>query len=407
MNFNDNLEKMDISIRSEDDFNYGSLNDIALFNNGKSSPERNDKFKYPVFGANGLIGFSENYNAENNTIIIGRVGSYCGNVYYSKYKCWVTDNAIIGRNNKNSDPKFLYYLLKNKKLNQYRSGSGQPLINQQTLYSIKIHIPSLEDQKNIGNILSSLDDKIELNNRMNKTLEEIGQTLFKEWFIDFEFPDEEGNPYKSSGGEMVESELGLIPEGWEVKKLPEIIEIDPLYKLIKNTIAPYVEMKNIPTSSVRVTDFIYRAFTSGSRFKNGDVVFARITPCLENGKTAYIDFLEENQIGWGSTEFIIFSAKHYLPKEYVYFLARNNDFRNYAIKNMSGTSGRQRVPNKCFEDYKVILSDEKTLKLFEKIIGGIFKVIKRNDDEANILKNIRDTLLSKLMSGEIRVKDIS
>ena len=205
------------------DFREVELNAIAEFSNGKSSPKRDESFRYPVYGSNGIIGQSQEYNSDEETIIIGRVGSYCGSLYFSDTKCWVTDNAIISKARKDTDPKFLYYLLGVLNLNDQRGGSGQPLLNQGILNAIRTEIPPFEVQKGIGSILYSIDCKIFLNQTTNATLEKFGQALFKHWFIDFEFPNEKGKPYKSSGGKMVDSELGEIPKGWDVGKIGEML----------------------------------------------------------------------------------------------------------------------------------------------------------------------------------------
>ena len=213
--------------KNPEDLYEKELEEIAIFRNGKSSPPRSSSNKFPVYGSNGIIGYSDNFNSDENTIIIGRVGSYCGSVYFSNKKCWVTDNAIIGRVKDSNNPNFLYYLLKKLKLNLYRGGSGQPLLNQSILYSLKVIVPPINEQTIIAKILSGLDSKIELLQKQNKTLEAIGQALFKHWFVDFEFPNEEGKPYKSSGGEMVfNEELGKeIPKGWGVKNLGEFLNV--------------------------------------------------------------------------------------------------------------------------------------------------------------------------------------
>ncbi|WP_373478295.1 restriction endonuclease subunit S [Geminocystis sp.] len=176
-----------------------TLGEIAFLKNGKSSPKRIENGKYQVWGSNGVIGYSEHKNSHGNTIIIGRVGSYCGSIYLSKEECWVTDNAIIGNNIKGiSDSVFLYYFLNNYNLHRLRGGSGQPLINQSILSQIELKIPPLEEQRAIASVLSCLDGKIENLRKQNETLESIAQTLFKHWFIDFEFPNEDGKPYKSN-----------------------------------------------------------------------------------------------------------------------------------------------------------------------------------------------------------------
>ncbi|GAI32211.1 unnamed protein product, partial [marine sediment metagenome] len=191
-----------------------TLGKVAEFSNGRISPERFDSGKYEVFGSNGVIGLSDETNADANTIIIGRVGSYCGSLYLSKNKCWVTDNAIKAKANETSDSFYLYYLLTTQKLNSKAAGSGQPLINQEILNTIDVLLPPLPEQKAIAAILSSFDDKIELLRRQNKTLEKIAQTIFKEWFFNFIV---NGEKLK------VNSKTGL-PEGWRVGRLTEMFD---------------------------------------------------------------------------------------------------------------------------------------------------------------------------------------
>ena len=199
------------------------LEKICTFFNGRTKP--NSKGRFPVYGGNGIISYINHYNADN-ILVIGRVGAYCGNVFYSRNKCWVSDNAIgIILNENVSNIKYIFYFLWKSNIRNLAIGSSQPLITQDILKNIEIDLPSLEEQKRIADILTALDDKIELNNQMNQTLEEIASLLYKRWFVDFEFPDDKGNPYKSSGGEMVNSELGMIPKGWEVKELGEVLEI--------------------------------------------------------------------------------------------------------------------------------------------------------------------------------------
>ncbi|MDD4523855.1 MAG: restriction endonuclease subunit S, partial [Methanosarcina sp.] len=161
---------------------------------------------------------------------LGQVGIIPENSKYSKYIVSQSQMKLTC-NEKIVNPFFVYYFLKSKKgqylLLRNKSQTGVPAIARPTtsLKEIKIPLPLLEEQNSIVDTLRFLDNKIELNRQMNKTLEQIAQTLFKHWFIDFEFPDENGNPYKSSGGRMVDSELGEIPEGWGVKKVDEILEL--------------------------------------------------------------------------------------------------------------------------------------------------------------------------------------
>ena len=142
-----------------------------------------------------------------------------------------TGFSVVTPNKNKINSRYLFYLLTNNEVinifQKLAEGcvSTYPTLSLRDLLDFEFKLPSLEEQKRIADILTALDDKIELNNQMNQTLEEIASLLYKRWFVDFEFPDDKGNPYKSSGGEMVDSELGMIPKGWEVKELGEVLEI--------------------------------------------------------------------------------------------------------------------------------------------------------------------------------------
>lgn len=215
------------------------LDDVLEFKNGKSLSNACylEKAKYPVWGSNGIIAYCDKYLNNESVIVIGRVGAYCGSLNLVDGANWVTDNAIYAVPKLGNDIKFLYYLLVSLDIPRTAIGSAQPLLTQSGLKAIECKIPPLETQKEIAHILGTLDDMIELNRRMNKILEEIAQTLYKNWFIDFEFPNAEGNPYKSLGGEMVDSELGSIPKGWSVGNLTEVCKIEYGKSLSKSELA--------------------------------------------------------------------------------------------------------------------------------------------------------------------------
>jgi type I restriction enzyme, S subunit len=235
-------------------------------------------------------------------------------------------------------------------------GATMPSLNTRLLSDVLIPYPSdTRVQRAIAHILGTLDDKIELNRRMNETLEAIARAIFKSWFVDFDpvRAKAEGREYPLEAETLAlfpdgfeESELGEIPAGWEVTKLSEVVKINPVRSLAKNELAPYLPMSEMPTDTAFPSSWSMREYKSGMRFKNEDVLFARITPCLENGKTAYVNSLNDHEIGWGSTEYLVFRSKPPLPSEYAYFLARTEHLRAYAIANMTGTSGRQRVSPK-------------------------------------------------------------
>jgi type I restriction enzyme S subunit len=141
------------------------------------------------------------------------------------------------------------------------------------------------------------------------------------------------------------------------------------------------------------------------RFIDGDTLVARITPCLENGKTAYVEFLQEGQVGWGSTEYIVLRPKSPLPTEYAYCLARSSEFREFAIQSMTGSSGRQRVPVDSLSNFAITSPSENVAALFGRLVTPLFARARAEVEEGRALAALRDTLLPKLISGELRIKD--
>lgn len=317
-----------------------------------------------------------------------------------------------------ADPLYVYYYVSSpvsrEKIVRESTASGVPKINVAYLRLFPIVLPPLKEQQAIARVLGALDEKIELNRQMNRTLEALAQALFKSWFVDFDPVTARAagrKPYgmKEETAELfpnrfVESDLGLLPEGWDVISLPEAFEINPTRFLARGLVAPYLDMQNMPTDTAQALDWTERPFGSGMRFINGDTLVARITPCLENGKTAYVDFLEECQVGWGSTEYIVLRSKSPFPLEYSYFLARWDDFRSHAIANMTGSSGRQRVPVNCLDTFYIVKPHPEVLKRFEATARHTLAMMKANVEQARTLAELRDAMLPKLLSGEIRVR---
>ena len=415
------------------------IGEHLLIRNGKSSPSRAITGEYPVYGSNGIIGYSDEYNANENTIIIGRVGSYCGSVYISGKKCWVTDNAIIGTAKNENESHFWFYLLKKIDLNNYSTGSGQPLINQTIINTISVTIPKLSEKRvAIGHFLRHFDQKINLSLNINQSLEQMSQTLFKSWFVDFDPVIDNaldaGNPIpealqsraelrqkvRSSAdfkpllveirslfpSEFEETELGWVPKGWTLKSVAKSININPSIKLPKNKIAKYVDMKSLPTQGYSISDIIEKPYSGGAKFQNNDTLFARITPCLENGKTGFVDFLDEKETAFGSTEFIVMRGTPQVHYLYVACLARENNFRLHAIQNMVGSSGRQRVQNSCFDSFYIAIPTPAVMSLFSGKVSSYFDKMYFCNLENKSLTALRDTLLPKLISGELSLDDL-
>lgn len=334
----------------------------------------------------------------------------------------IHDGWLLLRNFRGLDKLFAYYLLLHErpKLIQQGSGTVFPNLKTEILKKHRVCLPPLPEQRAIAHILGTLDDKIELNRRMSETLEAMARAIFKSWFVDFEpvrakmegrwrrgesLPGLPAHLYDLFPNRLVDSELGEIPEGWGVASLPELIEINPPRVLNKSEIAPYLDMANMPTRGHTPSEIIERAFGSGMRFMNGDTLVARITPCLENGKTAFVDFLQNGQIGWGSTEYIVLRPKPPLPEEFAYCLARSNVFREFAIQSMSGTSGRQRVQADSLSHFLLPRIPKPVAEAFGLAIRPLFMRSSAAVRESRALAALRDALLPKLISGELRVKD--
>ena len=357
------------------------------------------------------------------------------------------------------DTRFLNYVIGCRDFTEYvlsvQTGTAVPHISARQIKEFKFFLPPLPEQRAIAHILGTLDDKIELNRRMNETLEEMARALFKSWFVDFDpvhakatlkhhaanqalrqaaptpateaahsgiTPPLRGSDWTAERAwtyldgmdadiaalfpdSFVDSELGPIPAGWEVKPLPDAMAINPPRPLRKGSVAPYLDMANMPTTGHTPAKVIERPFGSGMRFVNGDTLLARITPCLENGKTAYVDFLEEGQVGWGSTEYIVLRPKPPCPNEFAYCLARSADFREFVIQSMTGSSGRQRVPAEALSHYLMAVPVEGIVEGFGKVVQPLFVRASNAARDSSSLASLRDTLLPKLISGEIRVPE--
>jgi type I restriction enzyme S subunit len=312
--------------------------------------------------------------------------------------------------------RFLRFWLNSQLMAQHiagvKDGSVAERLNMPTIRSLPVPTLSLWRQLSIASILGALDDKIELNRKMNETMEAMARAIFRDWFVDFGatrakidglpsylapdiwalFPDQMDDEGK--------------PEGWSVGRVSEIIDFGPHEPLKKGVVAPYLDMAAIPTKGPAPAAPILREYGSGTRFRNGDTLLARITPCLENGKTAYVENLPKDAIGWGSTEFIVMRSRPPVPSPVSYLIAREPSFRQAAIQSMTGTSGRQRANADAISEFPVALpSNPKVWTALSEILDPIFAKIRANAVESQTLAATRDLLLPKLMSGEIRVKE--
>jgi len=327
--------------------------------------------------------------------------------------------SIIRADKKKLDGKYLLAYLTHPSVKHYiesfNAGGSRRAITKGHIESFAVPLAPLEIQHEIGEILGAIDKKIDLSRRANRTLEELMAVLFKSWFLDFD-PVAAKRDGKSPVGvpadaidlfpsHFEESELGPIPQAWRVTRVDEAFELNPKRELAQGEVAPYLDMADPPTTGHSPEGGVRRSAGAGMRFVNGDTLMARITPCLENGKTAFVDLLEAGEVGWGSTEYIVIRSKPPMPLMASYLLARNDDFRAFAIQSMTGSSGRQRVAADVLGSYKLALpSDPRLLKAFGTIVEPFFQMAHANFAESRALAELRDTLLGPLLSGELTIK---
>ena len=192
---------------------------------------------------------------------------------------------------------------------------------------------------------------------------------------------------------------------WQFLPLAAVCDLNPSERLVAGMPAPYLDMAALQTGGMANDEPSQRHFTAGTKFRDGDALLARITPCLENGKTTFVQGLGGNVVGWGSTEFIVIRPKEPMPPEYGYLLARDETFRDFAIQSMTGTSGRQRVQTDQIARYIVTNPSSAVATAFGRIIGPWFRMIRSNIVQSQTLAELRDLLLPKLMSGKLSVRD--
>ena len=298
------------------------------------------------------------------------------------------------------------------------SGSIQDNINIDYLTSLEFKVPKKPEQDKIAKVLSTLDAKIELNNRINGELEAMAKLLYDYWFVQFDFPmtaaqatalghpELEGQPYKTSGGKMVFNPTLKrdIPEGWEAGTAASLFHFNPTESL-KGNEAMHFDMACLRTSGFMTDAPFLKKTGGGPKFRNGDVVVARITPCLENGKTGLITRLKDDEIGFGSTELIVMRGRKQPLSGFGVCMARSEYFRKFAILNMTGTSGRKRIEAPILETISIPLPNEDLLNEFEATLAPMLQKMTTNEVQDKELTELRDWLLPMLMNGQVTVTD--
>ena len=340
---------------------------------------------------------------ERGDTLFAHIGASLGEAAYvnANREFSIKNIALFKPNPTVIDGRYLYYLVISPQFQSHakssKTGSAQPFLSLGDLRAHRIHYHrDILVQRRIAGILSAYDDLIENNLRRIRILEEMARALYREWFVHFRFPGHEAVP-------CVASPFGPIPQGWEVKRVPECVDINPRVAVPREGEKPFVPMGCLANDTMLITDIETRTGNSGAKFQNGDTLFARITPCLENGKTGFVQFLPDAQTAaFGSTEFIVLRSRTLTP-EFVYLLARSDEFRRNAIKSMTGASGRQRVQERCFDSFLIAQPPCSILDRFSALVAPDFRLIYQLHLQTQNLRSTRDLLLPRLLSGQVNL----
>ena len=309
-----------------------------------------------------------------------------------------TEFYVFRAKKKKADARFTYYLTSSDAvvlpaINSMTGASGRQRADKRFIQRLKLNLPDLPTQERIADILSAYDDLIEANNHRIELLEQTAQELYKEWFVRFRFP----------GYEAAKFENGL-PSEWERKRLGDMIAFNPTITTKGATGFRSIPMAALSTNNMVIDESLITSTDtlSGSRSQNLDTLLARITPCLENGKTGFVFGLKEHEVAGGSTEFIVMRSKSLTPY-FVYFLARSDTFREYAISSMNGADGRQRAKVDRLEKLWWLQPPQNQLEQFDRKVKGSFELIHALTHQNQNLDAQRDMLLPRLMSGKLEV----
>lgn len=369
--------------------------------------------EFNVYGSNGVVGTHNEAIFKGPGLIIGRKGTV-GSVVLSKDDFYAIDTTyVLELNDPNDDLMFWYYYLKTLGLDQMNSHSAVPGLSRDAVYRKEVKIlPDINERKRVAATLSCLDDKIELNNRMNKNLEEMAQAIFKSWFVDFE-------PFQD--GEFEESELGMIPKGWRVGTIDELIEntiggdwgkeneqgnYSEEVVCIRGADIPEIAVGKRGKPPIRF--ILKKNLEKKQLFKDQIIIeISGGSPTQSTGRTALItdELLEAYKNPLICTNFcraLSFKKKEF--STFVYSIIQYFYKKDILFLYENGTTGIKNLDTgNLFGKHQIIIPDEITFKEYYELYHTLLKSIYDNGIQADKLSTIRDTLLPKLMSGEIRV----
>jgi type I restriction enzyme S subunit len=363
------------------------LEDLVTLQRGHDLPSRKrGDGGVPVMGSSGITGYHDEAKALGPGVVVGRSGASYGSVTYVKEDFWPLNTSLYVIDFHGNDARFAYYFLQSMDFDAYNTGSAQPSLNRNLIHPIEISLPPLPVQRRIADILGALDDKIELNRRMNRTLEDMAQALYRHWFVDF-------GPFQDQP--FVDSELGPIPEGWEVKTVGETCDIN----LGQSPKSDYYneEGEGLP--------FHQGVSSYGWRFPVHERHCTKPKRVAEDADILISVRAPVGRLNIADRKLIIgrgLTALRRNDNRQSFLLAYLKDFFDEEDKIGSGTVFNS-ITKKVLQGLTIIQPPEKVLSEFEEVVGEYDALIRSNSEEINTLAETRDYLLPKLISGEISV----
>jgi type I restriction enzyme, S subunit len=388
------------------------LDDIAEIYNHKRRPlnsreRENMQGQYPYYGASGIFDYLNDYIFDGEYVLISEDGENLKSrktpiAFKVDGKFWVNNHAHIVKGKEELINEFIVYFFANLDLNPFVTGAVQPKLNKENLLSIPIFMPKKPEIRNqFISALKSIDDKIENNLATNQTLEEIARTVFKEWFGNFNYPNADGN--------LKHSEFGEIPESWSLNGIGDICYVQNGYAFKSKDFQEQgevriIKIKNINGNVVDIqnTDFVDASVVSSldTKFKieSGSLLIAMTG--AEVGKIGLVPLTEKNL--WLNQRVGMFQEKIAYGNLFMYLLLSTDTYQT-AIQNTALGSAQPNISASAIESIRAIIPPAELIEAFGKTVKPMFKKILDNLAENETLKTTRDSLLPKLMSGEIEV----
>lgn len=383
------------------------LGEFVTLQRGHDLPESERRLgTVPVMGSFGITGYHDTAKASGPGVTVGRSGASFGVVNFCPADYWPHNTALYVVDFHGNDERFAYYFLKSLDFSRYNSGSAQASLNRNYIHPIPVEVPPLPEQKRIAHILGTLDDKIEMNRRMCQTLEEMARALFKSWFVDFDPVRAKAEGRQPAGMDaataalfpdsFVDSELGPIPEGWEVKRLGDVAENvrRPVSAGAAEPETPYVGLEHMPRRSLClwVTGRAGDVTSQKSAFRRGEILFGKLRPYFHKVAVAVED-------GVCSTDILVVAPR--MPELLGFVLGHVNgdEFVSFADAASTGTR-MPRTSWPAMARYAVALPPETVVTAWNGYAQRFVAQLRANITESQTLAAARDVLLPRLLNDE-------